>query len=77
MQHDEPVPDTVAEAFPPVHSLPAEDAREFAAELAESLRTTTSIAPHLQLITEWRHTAAVHADPELAARLARDLDQTG
>jgi len=35
------------------------------------------VAPVVQLITEWRHTAEVHADPALVAILTQDLGDFG
>lgn len=66
--------------FPWVGSLPAEDVRAFVVELAKSLRTTDSAndpAATLQVIAEWRHTAEVHADPELCARLTAEVQDHG
>lgn len=78
MQHDEAarslVIDVVPEAFPWVRFLPAQDVRVFVLELVDVLRAADALgnfAPVVQVITEWRHTAEVHADPELAARIRR------
>ncbi|MGW8955833.1 hypothetical protein [Streptomyces sp. NPDC055709] len=67
--------DVLPAAFPWVRYLPAHDVREFSVELVESLRAATDLdntAAVAQLITEWRHTAEVHADPELRAALIAD-----
>ncbi|MEU6129271.1 DUF6247 family protein [Saccharopolyspora sp. NPDC047091] len=72
--------DVVPEAFPWVRFLPAEDVRGFVVELVETLRAADSIenhAPVVQVITEWRHTAEVHADPDLLARLTQDAEDSG
>jgi hypothetical protein len=53
--------DELIAAYPWARSLPADDQRRFAAELR-------------QLITEWRHTAEVHADPDLLALLTAPVD---
>ncbi|MGH3774057.1 MAG: DUF6247 family protein [Pseudonocardiaceae bacterium] len=83
MRHDEAarslVIKVVPEAFPWVRFLPTEDVRAFVVELVDTLRAADAlenVAPVLQLITEWRHTAEVHADPELAARV-RQGDRPG
>ncbi|GAB3282127.1 DUF6247 family protein [Parasphingorhabdus pacifica] len=72
--------DVVPEAFPWVRFLPAEDVRAFVVELVEILRAADSIdnhAPVVQVITEWRHTAEAHADPELAAQLTGEATDHG
>lgn len=76
MRHDEAtrslVIDVMPEAFPWVRFLPTEDVRAFVLELVDTLRAADALqnfAPVVQVITEWRHTAEVHADPELAARI--------
>ncbi|MBQ6641902.1 MAG: hypothetical protein IJH84_12855, partial [Saccharopolyspora sp.] len=71
--------DAAPAALPWTRPLPVEDARTFVAELAESLRTADSAddpaaAATAQLITEWRHTAEVHAEPELFARLTTEAE---
>lgn len=83
MRHDDDarslVIDIVPEAFPWVRFLPTEDVRAFVFELVDTLRAADALenaAPVVQLITEWRHTAEVHADPELAARV-RQGDRPG
>lgn len=68
------------EVFPWVRFLPADDAQQFLMELVETLRGADDLdnfAPVTQLIEEWRHTAEVHADPELAAALLQDADDLG
>lgn len=68
------------EVFPWVRFLPAEDMRLFLDEFVGTLHAVEdldNIAPVAQLITEWRHTAEVHADPELAAILSQDADDYG
>lgn len=64
--------DAVMDIFPWVKFLPPNDASLFAKDLIETLRAVEELdtaAPFLQVITEWRHTAEAHADPELAATL--------
>ncbi|MFB7293692.1 hypothetical protein [Actinacidiphila glaucinigra] len=61
--------------FPWVRYLPAHDVRTFAVELVAELGAAAELdntAAVAQLITEWRHTAEVHADPELYAALSSD-----
>lgn len=48
--------------------LPEPDVALFVEDLIETLRAADGLdnpAPLVQVITEWRHTAEVHADPEL------------
>lgn len=55
-------------ALPWVRFLPPEEVKTLASELAETSVTATSLgntAPIAQLLIEWRHTAELHADPEL------------
>ncbi|MGW0518180.1 hypothetical protein [Crossiella sp. NPDC003009] len=84
MQHSAEVRDLVTEvmptAFPWVRFLPREDVRAFVVELIDILEAANSLgnpAPVVQLITEWRHTAEVHADPELLATLRKDGEDLG
>jgi hypothetical protein len=54
--------------------LPAAAAGELAAEFvatAHAAAAMDNLAPVSQLLAEWRHTAEVHADPELYAILTR------
>jgi hypothetical protein len=53
--------DELIAAYPWARSLPVDDQRRFAADLR-------------QLITAWRHTAEVHADPDLLASLTAPVD---
>lgn len=67
--------DVLPATFPWVRYLPAPDVREFSVELVGALGAAVdldSTAAVAQLITEWRHTAEVHADPELYAALTAD-----
>lgn len=60
------------EAFPWIRFLPSEDVRAFVAELVETLRAAESVdtlAPVVQVISAWKHTAERNADPELGAQL--------
>ncbi|MFB9573490.1 hypothetical protein [Streptomyces yanii] len=70
--------DVLPATFPWVRYLPAHDVRDFSVELVGALGAAAdldSTAAVAQLITEWRHTAEVHADPELYAALTTDSDE--
>ncbi len=76
MQRDphvrELVTDVIPEVFPWVAFLSREEVREFIVDLVATMKAAESIdnpAPVAQLIEQWRHTAEVLADPELAAVL--------
>ncbi|MGP3966961.1 hypothetical protein [Streptomyces sp. 6N223] len=61
------------EVLPWVRFLPPDDVGILASELTETAAASASLgntAPVAQLLIEWRHTAEVHADPELRERLA-------
>ncbi|MFJ6729419.1 hypothetical protein ACIQPQ_31405 [Streptomyces sp. NPDC091281] len=63
------------EAFPWVRFLPPAAMREFLVEFVETLRASSdlgTIEPITQIITEWKHTAEIYADPELYAALTAD-----
>jgi hypothetical protein len=67
--------DVLPVSFPWVRYLPAADVRAFAVELVDALSAAAdldSTAAVAQLLAEWRHTAEVHADPELHAALTTD-----
>jgi len=54
-----------------------EDRRQFVADFARSFLVSAELgqwSPLEQTIREWRNTAAVHADHELAASLATPVD---
>jgi hypothetical protein len=58
--------------LPWVRFLPAEAQDELATEFMEVARAAAAVknmAPVSQLLAEWRHTAAVYADPQLYAIL--------
>ena len=61
------------DVLPWVRFLPQDDVdvlvREFV-EAAEASASVDNAAPVAQLLVEWQHTAEVHADPELYARLS-------
>lgn len=63
-------------ALPWVRFLPDAATDELAAELVATVHAAASLnnlAPVSQLLTEWRHTAEIYADPELHAILAQPL----
>ncbi len=69
------VTDVMPAAFPWVRFLPREDMQAFVVELVDTLEAANSLgtpAPVTQLITAWRHTAEVHADPRLLGILRQD-----
>jgi hypothetical protein len=60
--------------LPWVHFLPADAVDELAAEFVTTIRAAAAVnnmTPVSQLLTEWRHTAEIYADPQLAAILVR------
>lgn len=66
--------DLLTQVFPWVRFLPEEDRIQFIQELVDVMAASKDLgtpAPVLQVVTEWRHTAEVHADPDLAAVLGR------
>ncbi|MGW0694943.1 hypothetical protein [Streptomyces sp. NPDC002738] len=70
--------DVLPAAFPWARYLPAHEVRDFSVELVCALGAATELdntAAAAQLITEWRHTAEVHADPELYAVLTTDFGE--
>lgn len=63
------------DAFPWVRFLPEREVRTFLVEFIETARASTdlgTVSPIAQLITEWRHTAEVYADPDLHRALSAD-----
>jgi hypothetical protein len=77
-------PDLLAEllptALPWARFLPAADVTTFIEEFISTVRAAASLgnlAAVSQLLTEWRHTAEVHADPELHRALTQPLGDFG
>lgn len=65
-------------AIPWMKFLPSEARARFYQELFESVEAASelgTLAPVGRLLDEWRATAAVFADPSLAARLRRPVDE--
>jgi hypothetical protein len=66
----------VKEAFPWSGALPATGREEFFAEFVETFEMCKGLdvwKPLDQMLTEWKATAAIHADPELREALARPM----
>lgn len=65
--------EALSDAYPWVQYLPREERELFAEELTEELLASASIEmfePVALLVGAWKATAEIHADPELARRLA-------
>lgn len=65
------------EALPWVAFLPEDDMTAFVAELADVARGAVELdnfAPVAILLTQWRHTAEIHADPTLRDLVTREPD---
>lgn len=65
--------EALSDAYPWVQFLPPDERELFAAELREHLLAADSIGDFMaaaQFLHEWKATAEIHADPELARRLA-------
>jgi len=79
--HPELITGLLPNVLPWARLLPARDLEEFAVEfvaIAEAAGSIGNPAPLAQLITEWRHAAEVHADPDLYRALTRtDLVDQG
>ena len=70
----------LAEAFPWLELLPTSDRKLFVDEFSRVTAASAELdnyAALSQLLTEWRATAEVHADPKLARRLKRPLQADG
>jgi len=70
----------LSDAFPWIELLPASDRRLFVDEFSRVVTAAAdleNITPLTQLLREWRATAEVHADPQLARRLRRKLEAGG
>ncbi|MEU0884566.1 hypothetical protein ABZ345_38750 [Lentzea sp. NPDC005914] len=79
LQHSKEASRLIAElmpsVFPWVRFLPDDDKELFAVEIVETLNAANSLgtpAPVIQLITQWKHTAEVWADPRLVEILTRE-----
>ena len=68
--------DALGDMFAWVEFLPPGDRTVFADEFARVAAAGADLdnyAPLMQLVQEWRATAEIHADPELAQRLRRPI----
>ncbi len=71
--------DAVA-SIPWVAFLPADDQQAFVEDVvrtAEGAAELGTMAPLAQVLSEWKATAAVHADPLLAMELKRPIEDIG
>jgi hypothetical protein len=74
------VADVLAEELPWVTWLPEDDRKTCLKELVDNLWASSdaeTFTPFVQVMTEWRHTAEVWADPELGNRLRAPADGEG
>ncbi|MFJ9628911.1 hypothetical protein ACIRU8_14545 [Streptomyces sp. NPDC101175] len=65
------------EALPWITFLPDEDITTLLTELVDTARGAVALdnlAPIALLLTQWRHSAEIHADPALLAILTREPD---
>lgn len=72
--------DSLVDAFPWIEFLPAADRRLFVDEFSRILTAAAeldNVTPLTQMLREWRATAEVYADPQLARRLRRKLEAAG
>ncbi len=71
----------VPQVFPWIRFLPEHDRVEFVRELIDVMSAGADVGspvPALQVITEWRNTAQVYADPELLEILrSKDIEDAG
>jgi hypothetical protein len=66
----------LAEEFPWADLLPVDDRRRFAIDFARAVQASAELGQWdvlSQVLVEWRATAAIHADPSLAAELSRPV----
>lgn len=70
--------EVLQEEFPWVDLLPPDDRRLFAVDFVRAVGASAELGRWSvleQVLVEWRATAAVHADPELAEQLTRPIEQ--
>ncbi|GAB3445578.1 DUF6247 family protein [Actinophytocola sediminis] len=68
---------SLVDEFPWVDVLPAADRRQFIADFSRAFQASAELgqwSPLEETIHEWRATAAIHADPELATDLSQPVD---
>ena len=69
--------EAIAEEFPWADLLPADDRRRFASDFVRAVQASAELGQWdvlAQALVEWRATAAIHANPGLAAELPRPID---
>ncbi|PXX68371.1 hypothetical protein DFR70_10251 [Nocardia tenerifensis] len=69
------VPEALPDAVPWVAFLPAADVDEFLTEfvaVAQKAVALGNLSPLTSLLTQWRNTAEIHADPVLLALVTRE-----
>ena len=69
--------EALTEEFPWVDLLPEADRRQFAEDFVRAVRASADLGQWTvltQVLTEWKATAAIHADPALVEELTRPLD---
>ncbi len=67
----------LADEFPWLDVLPETDRAAFVTDFARAFQASAELGQWsmlTQVVTEWRNTAAVHADPALAQQLAEPID---
>ena len=72
--------DVLREEFPWVDLLPATEVGAFVIEFVRAVQASAELGRWnalAQVISEWKATAAVHADPELLASLRTPVDDFG
>lgn len=60
--------------------LPSDDRRQFSEDLTQTLMASADFdnySPVALLLNDWRSTAEIHADPELARRLRAPVEGSG
>jgi hypothetical protein len=74
---DEAAHEALTGEFPWVDLLPVDDRRHFASDFARAVQASAELGQWdvlSQALVEWRATAAIHAEPALAAELSRPVD---
>ncbi len=80
VHHPDALDDALGEAFAWLEFLPPRERQLFVDEFVRIVRAAGELdnyAPLGQLVREWRDSAEVYGDPELAARLKRPLNAVG
>jgi len=80
VQNPKALAEALAEALPWLEFLPPSDRKLFVDEFSRVTAASAELdnyAALSQLVSEWRATAEMHADPRLARRLKRPLQADG